>query len=124
LKFLRRKLFEDLESGDKILVWRSSATTQREQVQPLLDVLRRLGPNRLLWVTNEDATHPSGSVEELEPDFLKGYVRRLGTDRLLSDIEFEPWFELCRNVEALRQADRPVVREAAPPRAWAWFLAR
>lgn len=102
LKFLCRKFFEDLENGDKILVWRSSATTRREQVQPLMDVLRRLGPNTLLWVTEADAGHPIASVEALEPDFLKGYVRRLGTDRQLVDIEFGPWFDLCRRVNELR----------------------
>jgi capsular polysaccharide biosynthesis protein len=111
LRFLRRKFFEDLENGDKILVWRSSATTRREQVQPLMDILRQLGPNTLLWVTEADAGHPPATVEELEPDFLKGYVRRLSTDRQLVDIEFEPWFALCRRIDELR---RPELAVPAP----------
>jgi hypothetical protein len=112
LRFLRRKLFEDLESGDKIMVWRSLGTTSREQVQPLLDILRRLGPNTLLWVTESDADHPSGTVEELEPDFLKGYVRHLGANEHLGDIDYEPWFEVCWRVDELRPPT-PATRAAA-----------
>lgn len=128
LKFLRRKLFEDLESGDKILVWKSLGTTTREQLQPLLDILRRLGPNTLLWVNEADADHPAGTVEELEPDLLKGYISRMGIDRHLIDIEYESWFELCWRVDELRRPGAPALEERqeapAPPMSAMDWLAR
>lgn len=138
LRFLRRKLFEDLENGDKIWVWKSLDTTRREQVESLLDAVRSLGPNTLLWVTEADDDHPVGMVEKLAPDFLKGYVRRLATHPYLTDIELEPWYAVCRRVDALRPLETvaeapPVVAVTVPivtrilangPRSWDWFLLR
>jgi capsular polysaccharide biosynthesis protein len=102
LKFLRRKFLEDMESGEKIFVWKSPLTTHREQVQPLLALLRRIGPNTLLWVVLADGNHSHGTVEELEPDFLKGYIRRWPTSDHLSDIDYESWLKMCWCVDELR----------------------
>jgi len=96
LGFLRRKLLEDLAAGEKIWVWKSHATTRDEQIRPLLQALRRRGPNILLWVTIADPQHPSGSLERLEPDLLKGYIARFGFGEDGEEMLTEPWLEICQ----------------------------
>ncbi|WP_158927142.1 DUF563 domain-containing protein [Acidisphaera sp. S103] len=127
LKFLRRKFLEDLESGEKIFVWKSPLTTQREQVQPLLALLRRMGPNTLLWVVLADGNHPHGTVEELEPDLLKGYIRRWPSSDHLGDIDYESWLDVCWRVDELRppapeNVEQP--EDVKPPRSAIELLAR
>jgi len=106
LGFLRRKLMEDTRTGDKIWVWKSQATTHRDQIQPLLDVLRRLGPNTLLWVVEADGEHPAGTIEALEPDFIKGAVSRFAPYEGVTDIDFASWFVVCWRADEVRHPDR------------------
>jgi capsular polysaccharide biosynthesis protein len=96
LSFLRRKLLEDLEAGEKIWVWKSAATLDADQVQPLLHVLRSLGPNTLLWVVEGDERHPPGSIERLERDFVKGYIERFAPYDNAPDIRPAAWYEVCQ----------------------------
>jgi capsular polysaccharide biosynthesis protein len=97
LNFLRRKLLEDLETGAKIWVWKSAATIEFDQILPLLESLRAMGPNTLLWVVEADATHPPGAIERLEPDLIKGYVERFAPYDKATDIRPASWFEVCQN---------------------------
>jgi capsular polysaccharide biosynthesis protein len=120
LSFLRRKLLDDLATGDKIWVWKSQATTHRDQIRPLLEILRRLGPNTLLWVVEADDEHAVGTIESLEPDFIKGYISRFAPYDNVLDIQVAPWFAVCWRVDELLHPDRPAVEpEVAyepPPR--------
>lgn len=95
LSFLRRKLLEDLGAGEKIWVWKSAATLDTSQVQPLLHALRSLGPNTLLWVVEGDEGHRPGSVEQLDRDFIKGYIERFAPYESAPDIRPVSWFEVC-----------------------------
>ncbi|MGD0106067.1 MAG: glycosyltransferase 61 family protein [Rhodopila sp.] len=106
LGFLRRKLMEDIRTGDKIWVWKSQATTHRDQIQPLLDVLRRLGPNTLLWVVEADSEHPAGTIEVLEPDLIKGTVSRFAPYEGVTDIDFASWFVVCWRADEVRHPGR------------------
>jgi hypothetical protein len=125
LHFLRRKLFEDLATGDKTCVWKSQATTHREQVQPLLDVLRRLGPNTLLWVVEADDEHQAGSIEPIESDFIKGYVTRFAPYDGVTDIDYASWFDVCWRADEIRHSDQATPRDAAAgPSTTADFLTR
>jgi capsular polysaccharide biosynthesis protein len=103
LGFLRRKFIEDLEAGEKIWVWKSTATREADQAKPLLAVLRVLGPNTLLWVVEADETHRPGTVEALEGDLLKGYVERNAS--YITDLEVSAysWVETCQSAYALRE---------------------
>jgi len=95
LQFLRRKFMSDLEAGEKILVWKTTATPTPEGVEKLLLALRRRGPNRLLWVSHEDADHPPGTIERLESDLVRGYIAGKPQDNIF-DFVAEPWFKVCR----------------------------
>ena len=96
LGFLRRKLLEDLEVGAKIWVWKSLATYRPDQVHPLVDVLRSMGPNILLWVVEADEAHPAGTIERLDRDFIKGYIERFAPYDNAPDIRPASWFEVCQ----------------------------
>jgi hypothetical protein len=105
LRFLRRKMLEDLAAGEKIWVWRQFGMTDRAQLQPLLTALRGLGPNILFWVVAADDDHPAGTVERLEPDLIKGYVERLAPYSNATDIRPVSWFEVCEKTYNLCHAD-------------------
>jgi len=111
LQFLRRKLLEDLEAAEKIWVWKSSPTSEPDQVYVLLHILRSFGPNMLLWVVEGDDTHPPGTIEQLEPDFIKGYIERFAPYDSAADIRPTSWFEVCQRTYNLRYPDR-VANEA------------
>jgi glycosyl transferase family 61 len=116
LRFLRGKLLEDLQSGDKIWVWKSAATSDAEQVQPLLKVLRSFGPNTLLWVVEGDAEHRPGMIERLNHDLIKGYIERFAPYDNAPDIRPASWFEVCQsvyNLHHIAQAKAEVEAEKA-----------
>jgi hypothetical protein len=106
LGFLRSKLLEDLAEGEKIWVWRELAMVDVTRIQRLMDALRILGPNILLWVVAADDAHPAGTVERLERDFIKGYVERLASYENATDIRPISWFEVCENAFQLCHPDQ------------------
>ena len=101
LGFLRRKLQEDLQSGDKIWVWQSANTTEVDQVIPLLNILRLLGPNTLVWVVEADNDHPAGTAERLDRDFIKGYVEHFASPTNALDLSAFSWIEMCQEAHGL-----------------------
>jgi|GEM_PF-2855833 len=117
LRFLKRKLLEDLRDGTKIWVWRGYHIVDRARLDPLMAALRAHGPNRLLWVVAADETHPSGTVERLEEDLFKGYVRRLATYRAAYDFDAGPWYDVCEQVYDLCHPEARTQQAAplAPP---------
>ena len=107
LGFLRRRLLEDLATGHKIWVWKSQGKTRREEIQPLLQTLRQLGPNTLLWVAEADDHHPAGSIEPLEADLIKGYVDHFAPYKGVANIHSASWFEVCWRADDFCHPDRP-----------------
>jgi capsular polysaccharide biosynthesis protein len=104
---LRRKLLDDLRTGEKIWVWKSQTTSDRRQVQPLLDALRRLGPNSLLWAVEADDTHRPGTVERLDVDLIKGYVDRFAPYENATDVRPDTWFQVCQTALEFYRPSRP-----------------
>jgi capsular polysaccharide biosynthesis protein len=92
LGFLRRKMLADLASGEKIWVWREMTAADAERLRPLVKLLRRFGPNTLLWVVAADEGHAPGTLERLDEGFLKGYVERLAAYADATDISPESWY--------------------------------
>jgi capsular polysaccharide biosynthesis protein len=129
LRFLRRKLLEDLAVGEKIWVWKSAVTSDAEQVRPLLTALRALGPNTLLWVVEADERHRPGSIERLDRDFIKGYIERFAPYENAPDIRPVSWFEVCQRTYHLchpapvspEPQDLPVI-QARPAQSAMAFL--
>lgn len=97
LKFLRRKILEDLRAGKKIWVWKEAVPSNPDRILALLKTLQRFGPNRLLWVTMGDETNPPGKVERLGADLIRGYVRPKPDERSNEAFPSRPWFEVCED---------------------------
>ncbi len=106
LKFLRRKLLEDVASGEKIFVWKRNEPTREDNVRQLHAALCQHAPNTLLWVVPAEAGQEPGSVEVLTPGLLKGYVDRLAPNANAHDLSFEVWLGVCaRAWDLVRQHD-------------------
>ncbi|HEX2941396.1 MAG TPA: hypothetical protein VHO91_10135 [Rhodopila sp.] len=112
LTFLRRKLLDDLRSGEKIWVWKSRPTTHLAQLEPLLETLRSLGPNRLLWVVEAEGAHLPGTAERLDIDLVKGWVEPVEADEVESDTRLVSWLRVCEATYAMLRPER-----SAPPPA-------
>jgi hypothetical protein len=105
LRFLTRKLIEDLEEGSKIFVFR---LTNRDLTSPEIDdlhvAMRSYGTNTLLYVRYEDAAHPNGTVEVVKPGLMIGYMDRFKisrTDQLSAAPPTASWIAVCRTAYAL-----------------------
>ena len=104
IRYLIRKLTEDLEDGEKIFVYRRFVEDDLATVAELHRVLRGYGPARLLWVTTGAPGRSPGDVEWAGPDLLRGYLAD-DADNDPSVFDPEHWIGLLRN--ALLAFGRP-----------------
>src|SRR5262249_52282629 len=85
LRFLSRKLLDDLRLGEKIFVYKSNTPPAEAEVFSLYATISKYAnqdaqilskTNTLLWVVPADELHPAGLVECLIGGLLKGYIDR------------------------------------------------
>ncbi len=112
IPFLRDKLLRDLREGEKIFVCKG--TRSIEEAAALARIMRRYGPNTLLWITPEDEDNPRGSVRVREAGLMQGFMDRLAPPRDAYDLS-PAWLTVCRNAHALRAADCPRATVIIPP---------
>ena len=105
LPYLRDKLIADLESGEKLFVWRQ---TDRNLTAAELDRLHRAvqsyGNNTLLYVRYQDDDHPNGTVEYDRPGLIIGYIDRFKLSRdgeLSATPASASWMAICKKAYAL-----------------------
>ena len=113
IKYLIRRLKDDLSSAEKIFVRKGEPF---ESAGPLARALRAHGPVTLLWVEEADADHPPGSVEVVEPKLLCGRVDRFAPYGNAHDINLVTWMDLLCNAVRLTSGER-LVAEANRPLA-------
>jgi hypothetical protein len=107
LRFLHEKFLADLEAGTKIWVWKSQTDCSTSDMVRLLEVLRRTGPNVLLWASYANATHPAGTIEQLSNHLVRGYITCRSN---IFEFNPEPWVSIChRAYEVLRQQRIPAL---------------
>jgi hypothetical protein len=106
LKFLARKLNEDLKDGNKILIYRRNTPLTEEEIIPVLTAVNDHGPNTLFWVVLADRQHKPGSVHWVMPGLLKGYIDRFAPNENAHDLSLEVWMELCANAYQLWQTNK------------------
>ena len=101
LRFLSRKIVEDLEDGEKIWVRKDADHADPAEVLALSQALSRHAPNKLFWVTRCVPDRPAGSVEWVAPGVLRGYSANPHGDPQ----HFDPdhWLLLCRRAAAAFQ---------------------
>jgi hypothetical protein len=78
----------------------------------LLTVLRRYGPNTLLWVELADADHPAGTVEQAGAGLLKGYIDRFAPGEDAQDLSLDCWIAICREAWRLHHSGMDAPSEA------------
>jgi tetratricopeptide (TPR) repeat protein len=91
INFLKRELIEDLQAGEKILVYKDSQNFVGDDLIRLMaGGLAAYGPNLLLAVRRADTQNSAGSIRFLAENILVGYIRKMfPADGL--DLDVESW---------------------------------
>ena len=72
-QFLKRKLLEDLESAEKIFVYKAKEIEDAE-IHALSQALRSYGPNRLLVIQEAAISDNKEKIQRVNDYILKGYI--------------------------------------------------
>jgi tetratricopeptide (TPR) repeat protein len=101
IRWLRKVLLDSLATGRKTFVYKLHQEGTETQMLQVHDALRRYGPNRLLWVVTDTDRAP-GSVEQIRPGLLRGYLSRTNpNDRDEWNIPFDQWIAICRQARLM-----------------------
>ena len=102
LRFLRRKLLEDLAEGRKIFVIKRNQPLTEPELLAVLAALRRHNPaTSLLGVLPADPDHPPGTVRVTPEGLLCGYIEHFAPLASAYDLALETWLALCVNAARL-----------------------
>jgi tetratricopeptide (TPR) repeat protein len=107
IRYLRRKLIEDLETGSKIFIFRPGAPIpSTEQFARLHAAMRSYGDNTLLHVLCGDPNHRVGTVEIVKPGLMIGYLSRLSWSAKtgVGTPDFSCWIRICAEAYRLHNA--------------------
>jgi hypothetical protein len=104
LPFLKRKLLQDMELGEKIFVFHAMRSIPEDEVFPLAAILQCYGPNTLLFVTLADHDHATGTVDIRSAGFLVGYLDRFAPPEDAIDASFEAWANICRQAYRIHRS--------------------
>ena len=102
VRFLVDKLVADLESAEKILVFRQNEDVSANDLLDLRAALASFGHCTLLWVQAARFGCPAGSVTVVDDTLMIGYVSRLSPRDNAHDLDLESWLamSLCRVAKA------------------------
>ena len=108
-----RKLVEDLTNGEKIFVYHGMDPLSSSEGKELASALQAYGPATLLWVELADEVHAAGTVEQLEPGLLKGYMDRFAPGENAHDLSLDCWVSVCRNAYRIWKTQEPATEKTA-----------
>ena len=107
LPYLARKLMEDIDDGEKILVVKDDTGFHLDDVLRIEAAVRSRGDALILWVEGAEPGHDPGTVEVLRPGLMKGRVDRFAElKKGLKDVSQTMWLQMLRNAWALRSRAR------------------
>jgi tetratricopeptide (TPR) repeat protein len=102
---LREKLLADLAAGDKIFVHTTAAPPRADDLNVLHRAMQRHGKATLLNVRPATPDLSNGTIQEIAPGLLAGYVGRCGVGEAKWDADQQSWLDLCLNADnAVRTA--------------------
>ena len=105
LTLLRRKMNEELESGEKIFVYAVRTPLNAEEMSALADAVAALGPGRLLFVGPTTDPARVGRVESFDGRHLMGFTSRPAVDADGRwDIDFRSWLTICRDAARMHMS--------------------
>jgi tetratricopeptide (TPR) repeat protein len=95
-RYLRRQLLEDIEDGQKILVYKSATITEA-QARELHAALRAIGPAWLLVVRLADEKNTPGTVIQAGDGLMFGFIDNFATFQTseVSDEGVACWATIC-----------------------------
>lgn len=97
--FLARKLIADLESGDKLFIYRTfDYTPPMAAILDLAAAVRSYGPSTLCFVCRADADNPAFTARRISDTLIIGYIDRFGADTRRPVDNFEGWEATCRAI--------------------------
>ena len=106
LQFQAKKLIEDLQQGDRIVVYRvAGRSLTRDEMTLLHAAVRRFGNATLLLVIPADAAHSDGAVEVVAPGLLIGYINHCVNSpfREIGALPVDSWLAVLGNADAIRR---------------------
>lgn len=96
MKFLARKLTEDLVIGEKIFVYRVlGGKLDDATLANLHNAVRTYGNSSLLYVTHSDKDNLPGTVRMLQPGLLIGFIEWFAPDRPGLPDNLLGWRKIC-----------------------------
>jgi hypothetical protein len=113
VRFLIDKLIGDLESPEKIMVFRQNEELSANDLLDFRTALAAYGPATLLWVQKTRPGHPPGTVAIVDDTLMIGYVSRLARRDNAPDFDLPSWLTMLRNAHATRLASPVVPPEPA-----------
>jgi hypothetical protein len=98
LHYLRAKLLEDLEAGNKIFVYKKHHGELTEaELAELLGAFQSAFPRATLLVVRVgNSLHPPEHVEAISPHLLLGYVDKFSDQLAAEYISHDSWERMCR----------------------------
>jgi acyl carrier protein len=114
LSFLRKRLLHRLQIGGKRWLWKSAVVSETDEIDALLAVLQKHGPNSLLWVTRADAAHPPPAVVKLRDNLFRGYIWKSSEPWSGDWSEGKAWAELLAVAETVLPSGGSVAAAALP----------
>ncbi len=105
-KILRRLFLADLAQGNRIFLYKCNDLDASSDLSPLFRELRNWGDASLLVVVRADARHPQGTVETIEPGFMRGYLDRFNAYSDASAASSPLWIDVCRAAYEIWRAAR------------------
>jgi hypothetical protein len=97
LKFLKDKLLNDLEAGEKIFVYYNYDDVPLGEIRLIAEALQTFGKNHLLFVRLATDHHPLGSIVADREGLFIGHIDKFSTEaEVATKISFPSWYRLCR----------------------------
>ncbi len=115
LQFLRRKLLEDLSTGEKIFIWKSTVPLETGKVLYLFDALQEFGPNKMVWIPPINQQGTPGEIDIVAPGLVRATMTRKPT---LGDLDAKTaaeWVLVCRRALQVLRGNAAAVPNSSGP---------
>lgn len=105
VRYLVRNLIEDIEDGEKILLYKSYEYLDHHEILALYRALARYGRPKLFCVTRSAPGRPPGSLNRLSGHIVHGFFDGMLNNGQLGNAG--GWLSLCRDAYTMFQDGTP-----------------
>lgn len=124
MKYLARKLIEDLEDAQKIFVYRNVYEYKETEARALASALNRHGGNVLLYISRGKHGDPV-SIRQVHAGLIVGFLDWFAVDLDSKQANFNGWLRICTAALELKAQEvvasdalspsTPIVRRSSDP---------